>query len=121
MSILKVTQIEEGFSGCGHKNITIIVTGKLIDASGEVQEVEDHELKCTSNNTMASDSFFDDTYDEGLENEDSYYETRHEAGASLVDEVFRKNNIDSDYQIEGIPTAEEVKEMREQVKAERSS
>lgn len=119
MKDLKVTRIEKGFAGYGHNNITVTVTGKLINDSGEVQDVEDHELKCTSTNTMATDAYFDDMYDEDLGNEESYYETRHEAASSLVNEVFRKNQIESDYEIEGVPTPEDVKEMREQIKSER--
>lgn len=119
MKDIKVTRIEKGFAGYGHNNIIVTVTGKLINDYGEVEEVEDHEIKCTSTNTMATDAYFDDMYDEDLENEESYYETRHEAGSSLVDEVFRKNQIESDYELEGILTTEEVKEMREKIKAER--
>jgi len=118
MKDLKVTQIEKSFAGYGHNNIIVTVTGKLINDYGEVEEVEDHELKCTSTNTMATDAYFDEMYDEDLENEDSFYETRHEAGSSLIDEVFSKNQIESDYEIENLATPEEVKEMREHIKSE---
>lgn len=116
MKDLQVTSIDKIFSGYGHNEITVTVTGKLINDYGEEKQVEDFELKCTSNNTMATDAYFDDSYDENLENEDSFYETRYEAGESLVDEVFRKNQIESNYEITEVYTVEEVKELREELK-----
>lgn len=94
MKDLKVTRIEKRFAGYGHNNITVKVTGKLINVYGEVQDVKDHEIKCTSNNTMATDAYFDDMYDEDLENEESFYETRHEAASSLVvTKLNQKNSL----------------------------
>lgn len=112
MKDLKVTRIEKRFSGYGHNEITVTVTGNLINDYGEEEQVEDLRLKCTSNNTMATDAYFDEYYDEDVENEDSFFETRYEAGESLVDEVFRKNQIESDYEITEVFSVEEVKEMR---------
>lgn len=118
MKNLKVAQIEKSFSGYGHNIITVTVSGKLINDYGEIQDVNNYELKCTSNNTVATDAYFDEYYDDYLENENSFYETRYEAGESLVDEVFRKNQIESDYEITEVYSVEEVKELRDNLRNE---
>lgn len=114
---LQVTRIEKRFTGYGHNEVTITVTGTLIDNEG-VREVEDFELKTTSTNTMATDAYFDEYFDENLDNENSFYESRYEAAEALIDEVFRKHEVESDYEIEDLMTTEEVKELRESLKNE---
>ena len=66
MKHLKVTRIEKRFSGYGHNNITVTVSGKLINDYGDVEDVKDCELKCTSNNTTATDAYFSEYYDENF-------------------------------------------------------
>ena len=117
MKDLKVTRIEKRFSGYGHNEVTVTVTGNLITYYGEEEQVEDFKLKCTSANTQATDAYFDAYFDEDLENEEGFYETRYEAGESLVDEVFRKNQIESDYEIMEVMTVDEVKELRKDLKS----
>lgn len=112
---LKVTRISKQFAGYGHNTITVRVSGTLVDSEG-IREVEDLELKCTSTNTMATDTFFDEQFDQDLDNVGSYYDCRYEAAESLIDEVFSKNSIESTYDIDlehdELLTPEEVKELR---------
>lgn len=118
---LKVTRISKQFAGYGHNTITVRVTGTLIDYEG-TREVEDLELKCTSTKTQATDAFFDDQYDQDLDNIDSFYDCRYEAAESLIDEVFSKNSVESSYEIDledgELLTPEEVKELRESLMEE---
>jgi hypothetical protein len=119
--MLKIEGIDAGVANRGHKKISIFVTGTLSDVYGEEKEVEFYELKCTTTNTLATDCYYDDNYDNDIENEDRFYECRYEAGESIVDEVFMKNDIDLTlkYVIQNIPTLEEVIELREEIKRER--
>ncbi|MCK9477725.1 MAG: hypothetical protein M0R46_17565 [Candidatus Muirbacterium halophilum] len=114
---LVVTNIRKQPHGAGHNKVYITVTGELKDEDG-TKNVEDYELNCVTNNTMATDAYFDDVYDEDLTNIDSFYETRYDAAESLIDEVFRVNDIISDYEIDiyGLLTTTEVKELRIEVK-----
>ncbi len=116
MKDLQVTRIEKSFKGYGHNKVTVTVTGKLIDAHGDEKDVEDYELSCVTTNLIATDAYFDEYYDEDLDNEDRIYETRFEAGESLVDEVFRKNDIQSDYELTTVMNVEEVREMRDEIR-----
>jgi len=112
MKDLKVTHIKKRFSGYGHNEITITITGLLRFEFDDDQQVEDYELKCTSNNVSATDAYFDDQYDENLENKGRLIETRYEAGEQLVNEVFRKHEIVNTYEITEVPTVDEVIELR---------
>jgi len=107
------------YSGHGHNRITIVVNGKLSYGHGEEIEVLNHTLKCISNNTMATDVYFDDEYDEYLQNEGNFIECRYEAAEELVGEVLRKNDVISSYVITTVMTPDEVKELRQNLKETR--
>ncbi len=95
---LKVIDISKQFSGYGHNKVSIRVDGLLVTDDGEEIEVDNHELTCTSTNTMATDSWFDEYYDD--DSEGRYYESREEAGREIVSEVLQANNIISTFEIE---------------------
>ena len=65
-------------TGYGHFSISIDMDGQ--------------EFKTTTTNTMAIDAAFDYCYDD-KDNSGSYYKSREEAQADLVNEILRDNEI----------------------------
>ena len=66
-------------TGFGHFEISIVIDGKNFDT--------------TTNDTMAIDAAFDESYDDQENNEERWFESRSEAQEVLVNEILAANQL----------------------------